>query len=509
MRVRSPSSRASTVIHFSLFDLILAAVAPFLALYLRSAQILSPFAVEQVFAYVTISFVSSLIGFAVFRIHGGIPGYLSVHDVLLLAKAVLTAELLICAVMFSVTRLDGVPRSAPAIHALILGGGLFATRMLAHLADKNRKLAHRPQNSAAEHIILIGVNDLSDLFLKLIESIGPSSRGVVGVLDENPRWTGRSLAGIPVFGPPEHLASLIDEFAVHGIGVDRVVVAGGSEMLSAAALEEVRRVCGRRHLALAFVGDLFNLVAGESISAAADTVAPTPLAAVGYDVTPARYFRWKRLVETLLASLLVMSLAPFWLSAGLLAIVDVGPPILFWQRRIGLGGHPFQLYKIRTLHHPVDRVGRAISEERRVSWIGRLLRQTRIDELPQLLSVLVGDMSLVGPRPLLPQDQPADPTVRLMVRPGMTGWAQVNGGSLLAPEEKEVLDAWYVGHASLWLDLRILAMTLLSLLRGDRRSESALSEARRQREFAPAWFAANGANASRKDRRRASAARSA
>ena len=138
-----------------------------------------------------------------------------------------------------------------------------------------------------------------------------------------------------------------------------------------------------------------------------------------------------------------------------------------------------------------------------------MLRQTRLDELPQLLSVLVGDMSLIGPRPLLPQDQPADPSVRLMVRPGITGWAQVNGGSLLTPEEKEVLDAWYVGHASPWLDLRILAMTLRSLLRGDRRSEAALDEARHQREFAPMRFAADGGDSPRPQDRPAPVARSA
>jgi lipopolysaccharide/colanic/teichoic acid biosynthesis glycosyltransferase len=479
------------------FDVVLAALAPLLALYLRNAQILSPFAADQVVAYVGISFVSTLIAFAVFRVDDGIPGYLSVHDVVALAKAVLAAELMICAAMFTITRLAGVPRSAPAIHALILGGGLFATRMLAHLADKNRKLAHRPKQLAAEYIILIGVNDLSGLFLKLIEAVGTQRRSVVGLLDENPRLTGRSLAGIPVCGTPEHLESLIDEYAVHGIGVDRVLIAGNAGMLSEAALAEVRRVCAQRQLALAFLGDLFNTAMGPTHRTAESPVASLALAA---SVEPARYFRWKRMIETLLALFLIMVAAPFWLAGAALAFVDVGSPILFWQRRIGLGGHPFQLYKIRTLHLAVDQAGRLLPEDQRSSWIGRLLRQSRVDELPQLLSVLVGDMALIGPRPLLPQDQPADPTVRLTVRPGITGWAQVNGGSLLTPEEKEVLDAWYVRHASPWLDLRIAAMTLFSLLRGDRRSERALAEARRDREHASARFAEAGAHARRGER---------
>ena len=189
----------------------------------------------------------------------------------------------------------------------------------------------------------------------------------------------------------------------------------------------------------------------------------------------------KRLIDVAFALILIVTLLPLWLIGGLLAFFDVGSPVLFWQRRAGLGGQDFQLYKIRTLRPAFDRTGQKIPEERRLSWIGRLLRQTRLDELPQLLSVLDGDMSLIGPRPLLPQDQPPDPSLRLMVRPGITGWAQVNGGALLSPEEKEALDAWYIGHASLGLDLRIMAMTVRSLLCGDRRSEQALAQARNER----------------------------
>jgi hypothetical protein len=98
------------------------------------------------------------------------------------------------------------------------------------------------------------------------------------------------------------------------------------------------------------------------------------------------------------------------------------------------------------------------------------MRRSRLDELPQLLNILVGDMSLIGPRPLLPRDQPKNIDIRLMVRPGITGWAQVNGGILLTPEEKERLDEFYVRNASLWLDLRIVVMTALMFFRGDRRT---------------------------------------
>ena len=178
---------------------------------------------------------------------------------------------------------------------------------------------------------------------------------------------------------------------------------------------------------------------------------------------------------TLALAILVL---PIYLITAVLALLDVGPPILFWQRRVGLHSRHFQLYKIRTLRAAVDRNGQKIPKPRRLSKIGRLLRRTRLDELPQLLSVLVGEMSLVGPRPLLPEDQPPNPAVRLMVRPGLTGWAQVNGGALLSAEEKVELDEWYVRHASLWLDLKIIGLTVLCLICGDRRSGEAMAQAR-------------------------------
>jgi lipopolysaccharide/colanic/teichoic acid biosynthesis glycosyltransferase len=133
------------------------------------------------------------------------------------------------------------------------------------------------------------------------------------------------------------------------------------------------------------------------------------------------------------------------------------------------------IFKLRTLRPPFDQLGRPIPEGERLSWVGTLLRRTRLDELPQLFNVLVGDMSLIGPRPLLPRDQPANPNVRLMIRPGITGWVQVNGGTLLTPNEKDALDEWYVRNASFWLDLRIILRTLRVMTCGQRRPDEAMA----------------------------------
>jgi lipopolysaccharide/colanic/teichoic acid biosynthesis glycosyltransferase len=476
MRIRSPSSRGNIALRFAPADVALAAISPILTLYLGNAQVLTALDTEAVTIYVIIIFACALIGFTIFRVQGGIPGYFFVNDVADLAKAVLAAELMACSALFVVTRLDDIPRSALAIHALLLGTGLFMLRLGGHIAFRRRRLAAQPQDERVKHIILIGLSDLSFLFMKFLETCAPVRQRVIGLLEAEPRWIGRSINGVAVLGPPGQLERLIDEFTVHGVTTDRVVVGSEPGGLSVETMDAIRGACTRRGLELVFVSDFFGLGTAKQAAYTAPAMAIPSLISI---VSP--YFRVKHIIEACLAIILSVTLLPLWLIGGLLAFLDVGSPVLFWQRRAGLGGEDFQLYKIRTLKPAFDRIGQRIPEERRLSRIGRLLRQSHLDELPQLLSVIEGNMSLIGPRPLLPQDQPPDPSLRLTVRPGITGWAQVNGGTLLSPQEKEALDAWYIGHASPWLDLRIVAMTVRSLLRGDRRSEEALARACNER----------------------------
>jgi lipopolysaccharide/colanic/teichoic acid biosynthesis glycosyltransferase len=457
----------------------LAAITPFTALYLRNVDLVSARGMIVVDSFVLVSMTASLIAFRVFRISSTIPRYMSAGDLLDLAKAVVVGDLITTVVLFTITRLDGIPRSVPAIHALILGAAVFVSRGLASVADRNRQRADRPQGATALSVILIGLNDWSVFLLKFLQYARERWR-VIAFLDEDSRWFGRSVDGVPIFGPPAHLEHLVEEFAAHGVRIDRVVIGGGAGELSAGALAEVRDICARCKLGLVFVPNVFELNAAPSAGHPAHR---GPDLAAGSLFPPEMrhtpYHRCKRFVDAVAALTLLLCLLPLLIFAAALVFFDVGLPLLFWQQRAGRGGRELQLYKLRTLRPPFDRRGRRVAEEKRLSWIGRLLRQTRIDELPQLVNVLVGDMSLIGPRPLLPKDEPPNPALRLMVRPGITGWAQVNGGTGLSPTEKEALDIWYIRNASLWVDLRIIGMTLLVLLRGERRSEKALALARR------------------------------
>jgi sugar transferase EpsL len=135
--------------------------------------------------------------------------------------------------------------------------------------------------------------------------------------------------------------------------------------------------------------------------------------------------------------------------------------------RPGLGGRPFRIYKFRTMRHALDAGGRPLSDAARLTAVGRFLRATSLDELPELWNVLKGDMSLVGPRPLLPEYLPLYSEThrrRHEVRPGLTGWAQVNGRNALEWPRRLDLDVWYVDQRSFWLDLRILARTVAAVL---------------------------------------------
>jgi lipopolysaccharide/colanic/teichoic acid biosynthesis glycosyltransferase len=186
----------------------------------------------------------------------------------------------------------------------------------------------------------------------------------------------------------------------------------------------------------------------------------------------------KRLTDILLAgAALLVALLPMLALAALVRL-RLGAPVLFRQKRPGLHGQPFMLLKFRTMLDARDASGGLLPDNERLTPFGRFLRSTSLDELPSLLSVLKGDLSLVGPRPLLMEYLPLyspEQQRRHEVRPGITGWAQVNGRNAISWEEKFALDVWYVDNRSLLLDFRILALTLLKVFR--REGISAAGEA--------------------------------
>ena len=464
MHMPSPTLRNGAAVRLSLCDLSWALVSPIVGLYLRDTDIVfrSEWGVAGFYWLTTAGF--SLVGFLVFRIREGITAHFSLHDALDVVKAVVLAELMTCIVLFMLTRLVGIPRSTPLIHGLLLAIGLMAIRLFVRFMHRD-DIEPSHYHSRCERIILIGANRFSSHFIKMLHAYIPQKQRVIAVLDENAAMVGRAIAGVRILGAPQQLDAIITEFDIHGVGTERVVIAGERDFLSHAALREVQRSCEKRQIDLSFLPRMLGVTEPSGLAAI------NPQAAAAF-VLPSYFWlkRWLDIIGSL--TLIVLSL-PFLTIASLLAFFDVGSPILFWQERVGRNGRPFLIYKFRTLRPPFDSDGGSALESRQPSAVGRLLRRTRIDELPQLLNVLFGDMALIGPRPLLPEDQPPNAGVRLMVRPGITGWAQVNGAKLVTKEEKGKLDEWYIRHASLRLDLRIARMTLELLLKSHVSSEEA------------------------------------
>lgn len=174
----------------------------------------------------------------------------------------------------------------------------------------------------------------------------------------------------------------------------------------------------------------------------------------------------KRAFDLLLVLSALLLLWPLLLALAALLWVCHGRPVLFRQQRPGFRGRPFLMHKFRTMNQARDAQGNLLPDEQRLTSFGRFLRTSSLDELPELLNVLKGEMSLVGPRPLLMEYLPRytpEQARRHEVKPGITGWAQVNGRNAISWEEKFKLDVWYVDHHTLWLDLKILVLTVIQV----------------------------------------------
>jgi sugar transferase EpsL len=174
----------------------------------------------------------------------------------------------------------------------------------------------------------------------------------------------------------------------------------------------------------------------------------------------------KRFFDIVVSACLLLLAGPFMLATAAAVLFFLGTPVFFVQERPGLKGRPFGIIKFRTMDSRTDAAGELLPDHERLGGFGRLLRKTSLDELPELLNVLKGDMSLVGPRPLLTEYLPhytPRQARRHELRPGLTGWAQVNGRNALDWETRLEMDVWYVDHHSFWLDIKILWLTVLAV----------------------------------------------
>lgn len=175
----------------------------------------------------------------------------------------------------------------------------------------------------------------------------------------------------------------------------------------------------------------------------------------------------KRLFDIVVSLLVLVLLSPVMLAVALAVRIGLGAPVLFRQMRPGRDGRPFEMMKFRSMRDARDATGQMLSDAERLTPLGRFLRASSLDELPELVNVLRGEMSLVGPRPLLMEYLPLytpEQARRHEMRPGITGWAQVNGRNAISWDQKFQLDVWYVDNHSFWLDIKVLFLTVAGVL---------------------------------------------
>ncbi len=464
---RYPISRQTLVV---LIDTAALTLALPLALLLRENRLPTGDRLAEVLQALPLLAIAAVIASLLLGSYRAVWRYMGIAEIVRLAQLALLAILLFYLGQFGVDRLQHLPRSAPPIHFLVAMFLLLGARIL--YGELCRRGGDRTRDGARRPLLLVGSGDGAALFIQMLHHQPDRAHDIAGIIcDRVSRH--RSVAGVPVLGGLADFDAVLATLRVQGMTPERIVVTRPHHELGRDA---VYRIMSRAKLLGLPVEQLPELMRFR------DQAPLSPLAAPLTEAAPvAVYPRLKRLFDIALSTAVLVLLAPLLLLAAIAVALLIQRPVMFVQIRPGLDRRPFRLYKLRTMKDPLAPDGRRLADEERTPVVGRLLRRTRLDELPQLWNVLIGDMAIIGPRPLVAADLDAmadHGRARSRARPGITGWAQVNGGQQLDTDEKLALDLWYAGHASLALDLRIIARTLAMMLLGERRDPRAIDTAR-------------------------------
>jgi lipopolysaccharide/colanic/teichoic acid biosynthesis glycosyltransferase len=465
--------------YFFGLDFVLVLVSAYGAYLLRQNFNIDEMHLTEFFPYALATATGSAFGFLIFGTHRSVWRYVSLSEVLLVIKAVTLGLAIALILVFTINRLESVARSVPLIHWGLAIALLVAARLTIRFvrSDDSMPQTHG-QLEQPEYVLVVGLNRITELYLRCVSDLARKRISVAGILVENPAVHGRLIKSTEVLGSPVDLMEILGRCNVHGISVKKVVITTQLSQLSSEARDLLLKLERSGIVELDFFEKRLGFspflpsqqASNSSPSLTADT-SNQMLAGTNDNEAGLRnrigYRFAKRTVDVIGSLVALILLTPAFLIASVIAAYDVGWPIFFWQVRPGLHGRPFRISKFRTMGpgHRVD--GTRIPDDERVSKFGNFLRRVRFDEIPQLVNILMGDMSFVGPRPLLPVDQPINRALRLSVRPGLTGWAQINGGKDLSIAEKTELDLWYVRNASFAVDAKIMFLTAYFLLTGN------------------------------------------
>ncbi len=462
-----------------LVDLAIVAITAVLAVVLRDNLELKTQSFDNLIPYISLNISVAVPIIISHRLNSSIWRYSGLADLVPILSATVLIVTLSTTASFVWARMDGVARSLPVLHGVLMFGAMVSARYFMRLLHVRRQ-AMRPlpvpvplastNGFVQESVLIIGVNEVSRLFLDVQAHSGAPR--IAGIISHSPKHGGRSLGTYRILGDVADLDLILRDLEVHGVFVTRVLLVVPFAALSPDGQIKLQYLQDTSDIRVDRIDDFFNAdglsarvghVRGPSMVDSAQVALPQPRQAV----RPPMYHAIKRPLDFIAALAAVTILAPIIVLVFVVNGIDLKGWPVFWQQRPGRNGKPINVLKFRTMGSAYDEAGRSRNDAERMTRFGHILRRSRLDELPQLFNVLRGEMSFIGPRPLLPRDQPDDARGRLMVRPGITGYAQVNGGRLIDREKKADLDDWYVENASLWLDLKIAFKTLMTMISGD------------------------------------------
>lgn len=458
-------------------DLCLIALSTLLALLLRDNFETTFARLLAVGPYLVITLAAAAAAFPLAGTTRTIWRLSAMPDFLRLLGAIVITVVTAVAIGFVYNRLEGIARALPPLQGILMLVSLVGVRVAARLryaarANPAQFIAATTREGAVETILVVAGSRLVDLYLRSVVELAPDRVHIAGVLHPDARQTGRLFQGLKVLGTPADVVKVLHNLEIEGKAVDRIVIAVALDRLPPQQREALLRLRQRSGIRVEVLAETLGFDRDSRATLAGESAGGDRTFVIREDdlahFAQRPYWRVKRVVDVAGAALLLVLTFPLLVLGAVLVVVDLGFPIIFSQFRPGVGGREFRLHKLRTMAAPYDSADRRVPDEARSSAVGRFLRRTRLDELPQLLNILLGHMSFVGPRPLLPADQSPAYAARLLVRPGLTGWAQVNGGRAVSPDNKAALDVWYVMHASLALDAAIVWHTLRMLVAGER-----------------------------------------
>jgi lipopolysaccharide/colanic/teichoic acid biosynthesis glycosyltransferase len=447
------------------WDILSAFTAPVLALFLRY-WLATPEKMNASFSfYIAFSVIGTVTLIRLSGVSKAAWRFFSFPDAVDAFSSIGLGVIIALGTSFFHDRLEGIPRVVPFLQILIQFFAYTGARfVLKRLANHLRPSLARPTN-----VLLIGCNQTSYIYARAVESIGQRSIRIVGALTHDPSMVGHTLRGIRIVATFDRIDEVIGKFKIHGMMVKKLILSANEAEISQRSLIKIRKASERFSLPLIDIHALFTEVTAfidDDDEFIVDTIE-----------LRGSYWIVKRALDAMAAAVLLLISLPFLFIGALIVAIDVGFPVVFWQERPGKHGNPIHVYKFRTMRDAIDENGRPLADAKRTSKLGHFLRKTRLDELPQLWNILRGDMSFIGPRPLLLIDQPEEVSQRLAARPGVSGWAQVNGGRIIMPEEKRALDLWYIAHASFLLDMRTVWETFVMVVKGDQRNEAEIQRA--------------------------------